>query len=137
MPTPCSIIWTTSADALSLAPTPCSPSTGPGWHTTHKLKVPCNISQLYLPPASPELNPTENIWQHPRQSYLSNRVFRDYDAVVEASSSAWNRLAAEQRRIATICLRSWDRHQSRTMSVVCYSSWDWNPLCVKCVLQMA
>jgi hypothetical protein len=37
-----------------------------------------------------------------RQSYLSNRVFRDYDDVVEASSSAWNELVAEQGRIASI-----------------------------------
>jgi hypothetical protein len=32
-----------------------------GWHTTRKLHVPSNISLLHLPPASPELNPTENI----------------------------------------------------------------------------
>ena len=34
-----------------------------GWHTTHKLRAPGNISLLHLPSASPELNPTENIWQ--------------------------------------------------------------------------
>jgi transposase len=33
-----------------------------GWHTTRKLHVPST-------PASPELNPTENIWQYIRQSY--------------------------------------------------------------------
>jgi hypothetical protein len=78
-----------------------------GWHTTRKLQVPSNISLLHLPPASPELNPTENIWQYLRQSYLSNRIFRDYDDVVEASSSAWNKLTAEQGRIASIGTRSW------------------------------
>ena len=66
-----------------------------------------NISLVHLPPASPELNPTENIWQYMRQSYLSNRVFRDYDDVVEASSSAWNKLVAEQGRIASIGTRCW------------------------------
>ena len=78
-----------------------------GWHTTRKLHVPSNISLVHLPPASPELNPTENIWQYMRQSYLSNRVFRDYDDVVEASSSAWNKLVAEQGRIASIGTRCW------------------------------
>lgn len=78
-----------------------------GWHTTRKLQVPSNISLLPLPPASPELNPAENIWQYLRQSYLSNRVFRDYDAVVEASCSAWNSLIAEPGRIASIGKRSW------------------------------
>jgi len=78
-----------------------------GWHTTRKLQVPSNISLVHLPPASPELNPTENIWQYMRQTYLSNRVFRDYDHVVEAASSAWNNLTAEQGRIASIGTRSW------------------------------
>ena len=78
-----------------------------GWHTTRKLQVPSNISLLHLPPASPELNPTENIWQYLRQTYLSNRVFRDYEDVVEASSSAWNKLTAEPNRIASIGRRSW------------------------------
>jgi len=29
-----------------------------------------------LPPRSPELNPTENIWQYMRQNWLFNRVFK-------------------------------------------------------------
>jgi hypothetical protein len=33
------------------------------WHTPPALKVPANLSILYLPPYSPELNPQENIWQ--------------------------------------------------------------------------
>ena len=78
-----------------------------GWHTTRKLQVPANISLLHLPPASPELNPTENVWQYLRQTYLSNRVFRDYGDVVEASSSAWNKLTAEPGRIASIGTRRW------------------------------
>jgi transposase len=46
-----------------------------GWHTSAKLKVPANISLLPLPPKSPELNPTENLWQYMRDNWLSNRVF--------------------------------------------------------------
>ena len=69
--------------------------------------MPGNISLLHLPAGSPKLNPTQNIWQFLRQSYLSNRVFRDYDDVIEASSSAWNRLTAEQGRIASIATRTW------------------------------
>jgi transposase len=33
------------------------------WHTTKKLRLPNNISLLPLPAASPELNPTEQVWQ--------------------------------------------------------------------------
>jgi len=53
-----------------------------GWHTSAKLKLPANISLLPLPPKSPELNPTENVWQYLRDNWLSNRVFasgRDSD----------------------------------------------------------
>jgi transposase len=39
-----------------------------------RLKVPENISLLYLPPYAPERNPVENLWQHLRQNDLSNRV---------------------------------------------------------------
>ena len=33
-----------------------------GWHTTKKRDIPANITLLPLPPRSPKLNPTENIW---------------------------------------------------------------------------
>ena len=35
-----------------------------GWHTTRKLKVPNNLTMVSLPPACPELNAAENIWQY-------------------------------------------------------------------------
>lgn len=78
-----------------------------GWHTTPKLKLPPNISLLFLPPACPELNAAENIWQYLRQTYLSNRIFADYVAIVEAGCRAWNRLTAEAGRIASIASRDW------------------------------
>ena len=56
-----------------------------GWHSTGKLKIPENLTIILLPPKSPELNPVENIWQYLRANYLSNRVFKNYDAIVEAA----------------------------------------------------
>ena len=57
--------------------------------------MPHNTSLLKLPPYSPELNPVENIWQFLRQNQLSNRVFANYDAIVDACCDAWNALTAE------------------------------------------
>ena len=37
-----------------------------GWHTTAKLKIPSNLSIVCIPPATPEFNPAENVWQHLR-----------------------------------------------------------------------
>ncbi len=78
-----------------------------GWHTTQKLRPPDNLTLLPLPPRSPELNPAENVWQHLRQRFLSNRVFDDDDAIVQAICEAWNKLMAEPDRIKSIGHRQW------------------------------
>ena len=78
-----------------------------GWHNTDKLKVPKNISIILLPSRSPELNPVENIWQYLRQNWLSNTVFEDYEAILDAGCNAWNRLIAEPQTITSIGMRDW------------------------------
>jgi putative transposase len=65
---------------------------GAGWHTSPRLKIPDNIVLLRLPPYSPELNPTENIWQYFRGNDLSNRLYKDYEEIVDACCDAWNGL---------------------------------------------
>lgn len=83
---------------------------GAGWHKTGGgLVVPANISLLHLPPYSPELNPIENIWQFLRQNFLSNRVFADYRAIVDACCEAWNALMAMPDRIRSITTRDYAR----------------------------
>jgi len=74
-----------------------------GWHTTRKLKVPKNLTLVSLPPACPELNAAENIWQYLRQTYLSNRVFKNYADILDA----WRKLLDETGRIASIATRDW------------------------------
>ena len=54
-----------------------------GWHGAKDRRVPRNISLLPLPPRSPELNPQENIWQFMRQNWLSNRVFKSFDDILD------------------------------------------------------
>lgn len=77
-----------------------------GWHRTGgKLRLPDNISLLYLPSYSPELNPTENIWQYLRQNFLSNRIHATYQAIVEHCCDAWNQLVGQAGLIASITTR--------------------------------
>ncbi|MCH8239771.1 MAG: transposase [Proteobacteria bacterium] len=78
-----------------------------GWHTTGKLNVPKNITIMLLPSCAPELNPVENIWQYLRANWLSNRVFEDYDAILDAGCEAWNRLIAQPETIKSIGRRKW------------------------------
>ncbi len=78
-----------------------------GWHVTPKLKVPDNITLMFLPPRSPELNPVENVWQFMRDNWLSNRVFKDYEDIVDQCSRAWNRLVDQPWKIMSIGMRDW------------------------------
>ena len=78
-----------------------------GWHTSPKLNVPANISLLALPPKSPELNPTENVWQDLRDNWLSNRVFTSARDIVDHCCDAWNRLIDQPSTIMSIGLREW------------------------------
>ena len=54
------------------------------WHTTKRLRKFANISLLPLPPVSPELNPTEQVWQMLRDESLANRCYEDYDDIMRA-----------------------------------------------------
>jgi transposase len=46
-----------------------------GWH--NGLKVPEKIRIMYLPPYSPELNPTEKLWQYIKERILKNKCYDD------------------------------------------------------------
>ena len=78
-----------------------------GWHTSAKLKLPANISLLSLPPKSPELNPTENVWQYLRDNWLSNRVFVSGRNIIDLCCDAWNKLSDQTWTIMSIGLRDW------------------------------
>jgi hypothetical protein len=47
------------------------------------LAVPGNITIIALPSKCLELNPVENVWQFMRDNWLSNRVFKSYDDLVD------------------------------------------------------
>ena len=78
-----------------------------GWHTTAKLNIPKNMTMIFLPSRSPELNPVENIWQYLRANWLSNRVFETYDDIIDATCDAWNKLTAAPEVINSIGMRQW------------------------------
>jgi hypothetical protein len=77
-----------------------------GWHGAKALKTPPNISPMPLP-RSPELNPQENIWQFMRANWLSNRVFKSYDDIVDHCCYAWNTLVDQPWKIMSIARREW------------------------------
>jgi putative transposase len=78
-----------------------------GWHLSGKLTVPGNITIVPLPPKCPELNAQENVWQFIRENWLSNRVFRSTDDLLDHCCDAWNKLEAQPWTIMSIGLRDW------------------------------
>ena len=78
-----------------------------GWHTDKELNVPKNITLIFLPPYSPELNPQERPWDHMRQKSLSNRTFDNLEEIVDACCDAWNEFVSVPKRIKNMCSRKW------------------------------
>ena len=50
-------------------------------HRCSDLAVPSNVTLLYLPPYSPELNPKENLWDEIREKIFKNYALKSMDAV--------------------------------------------------------
>jgi transposase len=78
-----------------------------GWHTAKELSIPTTITPVFLPPHSPELNAIERVWLYLRERFLSHRLWRSYDEIVNACCAAWNRLRAEPGRIRSLCSFAW------------------------------
>jgi transposase len=72
-----------------------------GWHKARRLVVPSNITLVWLPPYSPQLNPVERLWLFLRERHLSHRLLDSYDAILDALCHAWNALTAERIRSLT------------------------------------
>ena len=80
-----------------------------GWHTTKLLGQFDNLTLLPLPPASPELNPCEQIWKLLRRTHLSNRSFKDEDDLLSACSGAWNEFIDQPDLVNSLTTRDWAR----------------------------
>lgn len=74
-----------------------------GWHKARALTIPDNISVLFLPPYSPELNPVERLWDYLRQHHLANRAYDGYTHLLEASAQAWQQLTPQLLRSVCAC----------------------------------
>ena len=78
-----------------------------GWHTAGELCVPENLSLMFLPPYSPELNPIERLWLHLRDNRLSHCVFQTTEAIIDGCCEAWNWVITEAGCIRSLCSYPW------------------------------
>jgi hypothetical protein len=56
---------------------------GAGWHRSKVLEIPNNIYLIIQPPYSPEVNPTEHIWDEIREKYLHNKIFNSLEETID------------------------------------------------------
>jgi len=56
---------------------------GASWHRSKGLIIPENIRLFYLPPATPEMNPIEQIWKEIRKRGFRNEIFKTLDKVID------------------------------------------------------
>lgn len=75
------------------------------WHKTPSLKVPSNITLHFLPPYSPDLNPTENLWDFMKDNYLCNKVTLGIKGLMKSGVDACKRITAEI--IRSVCARNY------------------------------
>jgi len=59
------------------------PCDGASWHTANKLNIPKNIELFKLPPATPEMNPIEQIWKEIRKMGFRNEIFQTLENVID------------------------------------------------------
>ena len=73
-----------------------------GWHISQKLAVPENMRLIKLPPRSPELNPSEHIWEELREKNFANRAFRNLDEVEDTLCQGLNDLAKDPEKLRSM-----------------------------------
>ena len=82
---------------------------GAVWHKSKGLDIPKNIKIEHIPPYTPEMNPTEQIWRQIRSMGFKNEVFRTLKDVIDRLCDTINLLTKDM--VKSITHRSWiERH---------------------------
>ena len=78
-----------------------------GWHVTASWACPKTRRSSPFRPSHLELNPVENIWQYMRDNWLSNRIFANYNDILDHCCFNWNKLVERPWLIMSIGTRRW------------------------------
>lgn len=78
-----------------------------GWHIAGELQVPENMRVVFLPPYSPELNPTEHLWEALREDWFANTVFADLDVVEDTLHEGLAALESNPQRVQAMTGFKW------------------------------
>jgi len=78
---------------------------GASWHKAKALEIPENIRFLFIPPATPEMNPMEQIWKELRLRGFRNEIFSTLNDVVDRLCDTIRSLSSDN--IRSITGRKW------------------------------
>lgn len=76
-------------------------------HSKTALSIPQNMIVETLPPYSPQLNPSENMWDHIREKHFENLVFESMEAVQERLCLAANTIESDPKTVHSITAWNW------------------------------
>jgi putative transposase len=75
------------------------------WHKSKDLVIPDNIELFFIPAATPEMNPIEQIWNEIKQKDFDNRFFDTRSKVIDQLCISTNNL--DKEIIKSIAGREW------------------------------
>jgi hypothetical protein len=102
---PCSFISTRSPPRTHRARTPFSSSIKPAGTAPRNSGFLPTSHSCHCRRAHPSSISQENIWQFMRQNWLSNRIFKSLDDIVDHCCFAWNTLTDQPWKIMSIAQR--------------------------------
>ena len=78
---------------------------GAMWHKANTLVIPAQITLIFIPPYTPEMNPIEQIWKEIRKRGFRNEVFKTLEKVIDRLCDVIKNLPASV--IQSITGRQW------------------------------
>jgi transposase len=80
---------------------------GASTHKSKSLVVPSNVALIILPPYSPELNPTERIWNQLKKNYFANRYFSTLVEAMDAVDTGLYEMKKHRSKMKSLTFWPW------------------------------
>jgi len=76
-----------------------------GWHKSKSLVIPDNMELLHIPAYTPEMNPTEQVWDEVREKDFKNQFFNTLKSVTDQLCKSFANISTDL--IKSLCNRDW------------------------------
>jgi hypothetical protein len=80
---------------------------GASQHKSNSPVIPSNVSLIILPPYSPELNPTERVWNTLRRDYFANGFFPNSDVAMKQTNAGLAQMKANRAALRSLTCWPW------------------------------